>query len=374
MSDYDIVINSAKNLNKDMMDIKSLGLGSYQDTATYRILNHLFGGSLPPGAKENVLNQARSLNSNLLSLPQPPNTGSTIKDFLLNALQTAPNALGAKIPPAAIVGPKISLSGSSPPFNRRPMEELGFSPAENANRYNPKVNDVLSFLSKENIPIENVKDTSGGTSYIKANNPHAPKDNITIRIPNDAHIGTRGYRYNPGDLFDLGTQPVKGGGQKPNYTQNASGEKYGENPQALEDAIKYRFSKDLVPPGREPKSRTEKSIIEEQKEPHINDMIDKYFGEMEKPQLTTKEMKSQSRFASDPIPYAGGRLISANTPYSEARNPFSMNNFLDNHLKTDAGKYEFAQMKQKAEKMGINTEGKNWFDIFKEMNPDLFGK
>lgn len=291
-----------------------------------------------------ALQKARALNSNAMSFPQPPNTGSIAKDFLLNALQTAPMGIGARPSGGPITGGRsfqmlnemtptvvnnpgsatdlsLRMGGSSPPFNRSqqgpsvgepaninqfgaiPSElnkigsskDIMFSPAENSNRYNPKVNDILSFLSKENIPINQVKDTTGGTSYIKVENPHAAKDNITIRVPSDNHIGTRGYRNDPGDFFDLGTKATKGSGQKPNYTQNAEGIKYGEDPTALQDAIKYRFGKDLVSPGREPKNKPQKTAENPKENLNMDDLISTTLKDMEKPQTTNNEIKDMSQ-------------------------------------------------------------------------------
>lgn len=241
---------------------------------------------------EDILAQARAIGSQRMSLPQPVKTGSTWKDFVLNALQTAPMGVGARMPPMATVG--AMPKGVALKSDLGAPQVSGGGMAENANVFNPKVNDVLSFLSKENIPTNKVQDSKGGTSYIYTENPNKLGDKLKIRVPNDEHVagwdrikGTDPFRF-----MDLGTKRT-GAGNPKLYNRNASGEMYGKEPGAMEDAIKHRFGLDIVEPGRsltQPRPRdlntqNLKPIEPDPNQLSLHDLIDKTIGDMEKPTI-----------------------------------------------------------------------------------------
>lgn len=263
-----------------------------------------------PDALSEILAQADQIGKNRMRLPAPPNTGNTLKDFLLNALGTAPMALGAKTAPGVRVtggvfdgstpgnpskihAPNsamdlnLKMGGSSPPFNRvEGIPEVG-TPA-NANINNPKALDVLKALSDRDVPFK-IKDAKGGTSYIYAKNPH-DNSKIEIRAPSDEHAA--GFKATelkiPGDFFDLGTKKTKAGGGYGPFTKNASGERYGTTPGAIQDAIDHRLSTGLVPEGREPNYVRPRMESESKSQPDPNQLtldlhskIDEVLGKLD---------------------------------------------------------------------------------------------
>lgn len=280
--------------------------------------------------RESLLDQAKAYREQAWSLPKPPNTGNVWKDFLLNALQTAPMALGAKMAPMATIGPKL-IPGKGFKSDLGVKQPSGAGIAENTNPFSPVQQKILDFLGQSNIPIKNIKDTSGGTTYIKALDPYSNKSGeLTIRVPEDEHIGK--YTNKIGDFFDTGNLRTKGGGRNTPLTRNAEGGDYNNIDNLLE-ALKHRTSSApgqenwLVAPGKQPvyprtkeinpvlpleKSNqlelplniSPKGILPSEKLQELHSLIDQRVSKnnvlnMEQPQLTNQEMQDMSTRISD---------------------------------------------------------------------------
>lgn len=291
----------------------------------------------------------------------PSLQNSSLKDAALRALQLAPMGIGAG-GPLPVGGPITGgksfqmLNEMSPTVVHNPNSATdlalkaplktdlgvpqvsGAGIAENANRFNPKVNDILDHLAKRDIPVKEVRDTGGGTTYIKAINPIDNK-NMQIRIPEpeNPHFGRNDIikpfvdKNGRASFFDLGTpgankQKSGGGVLRRETTRNESGQLYGEGDaglKALHDAIDVHTARALTPPGTKPNYNEQSRAPEKSLEPikpdpnqlNFNDLIDKHITDlyggykqapssiqskvlnrasMEEPQLTTSEMKSMS--------------------------------------------------------------------------------
>lgn len=363
-----------------------------------------------------ALEKAKALNSQAMSLPQPPNTGSTFKDFLLNSM-SALNlpTLGAKMPTNNITGGTqnaVLNPGSSKELallgdltsNLGVKQVSGAGIAENANKYNPRVNEVLNYLSNRELPIDRVSDHAGGTSYITSKNP-TDNSSIRIRIPGeDSHLGRRDTsntfmsRHGNASYFDLGTSQ-KGltyGVTPPHARKNQSGEMYGKDTQALFDAIDHATGKNLVSEGRAPNysKNVETKQLTPEKSLSIDDLIDSTLKDMEQPsqyiskdikdarnpmpirnmeqpQLTIGEMSSQSKFASDPAPYnynkymkRQGELEAANT----GQTPNAADPLETSMLKTDSGKYKLATIKQQLQAKGVDTANMSVLEMYLKLH------
>lgn len=292
----------------------------------------------------------------------PSLQNSSLKDAALRALQLAPQGIGAG-GPLPVGGPITGgksfqmLNEMSPTIVHNPGSAVdiglkaplktdlgspqvsGAGIAENANRFNPKVNDILDHLAKRDIPVKQIVDSKGGTTYIKATNPIDNK-NMQIRVPDpeNPHFGRNDIikpfvnKNGRASLFDLGTPTLEGkqksggGVLRRETSQNESGQRYGEGKeglQALYDAIDVHTARALSPPGTKPNYNEQSRALPAPEPPvkpdpnqlNFNDLIDKHVADlyggyksvpegisnkvmsrasMENPQLTTSEMKSMS--------------------------------------------------------------------------------
>lgn len=349
----------------------------------------------PYNINEDILAQLRALrNAPLLPQVTKEDTFKQQAQKTGLAALTALGFIGARMPPAAVVGPKLNLN--KPNINN--MQPSLDKPV-NYNPTGPAAKDtqeILNFFSQSKIPIKTVKDTPGGTTYIKFESPYGPvggkgmeQSTPTIRIPADRHIGREPTLYDVGNYFDMGTIPSKASKGNPLSTRNVSGESFG-NLDTLKEALKTRTSSApsgetwLTSPDKAPHFRNVKQVDAPQapKEYHPS-MIDDMLKNMEIPgNIPIEQLRIPQTLETAPgIPGTSkkmqerwdniGNRANENIP-SKLINNYSTDPFIEGIRKTDKGKYDLTLMEQQLRKKGIDPTGLGYFEMYVKLHPELF--